>query len=155
MPAAFVYTPSEAPVLMLGSTGIPGHIFATILSSGSNTSLRGARRHVAVAVGSVIHEDVSVLAELDFYFGIVHRFFEREANFFESVAGLDAAIDVRLRHLRKGVVGMTSAEAGGDAGGVQSRVVDRDLSTAARQRPCREESSASPPGRPRVGSSPS
>src|SRR5215472_11231997 len=39
-PAAFVYTPSDAPVDMVGITGNPGHIWATTFSSGWNTSGR-------------------------------------------------------------------------------------------------------------------
>src|SRR5215470_4885085 len=39
-PAAFVYTPSDAPVDIVGITGKPGHTSETTFSSGWNTSWR-------------------------------------------------------------------------------------------------------------------
>ncbi len=78
----------------------------------------------------MVQQHVAVLAELHFNRGsrdvrVGHNFFQRQPNFFQRVTGLDAAIDVRLRHLRKRVVGMASAQPRCHAGGVHGGVVQR------------------------------
>ena len=59
---------------------------------------------------------------LDFEGGVSEEGDELPADFFGGVAGEDAAVDVGLRELGQGVVGVAAGEARGDAGGVKHGV---------------------------------